>query len=55
MCIPKEDDAMHNIYEQARTENTFLPGPMYDSGVRVSQEHILCSVLAFLKIDGAVK
>jgi len=32
-----------------------LPGQVFDFGVQVSQEHILCSLLVFLKIEGADK
>jgi len=58
----KADDAMP-ICEHARAgESTYfahsphiLPGQVYDFGVQVSQEHILCSLLAFLKIEGVDK
>jgi hypothetical protein len=61
----KADDAMHiceHVRAGAKTYILFtvksqhtLPGPVCDFGVQVSQEHILCSLLAFLKIDGTIQ
>ena len=54
----RADDAMPICEHASVGQSTYfayslhiLPGQVYDFGVQVSQEHILCSLLAFLKID----
>ena len=58
----RADDAMPICEHASEGQSTYfayslhiLPGQVFDFGVQVSQEHILCSLLVFLKIEGADK
>jgi hypothetical protein len=56
MLNQNDDGTFVNMLGQEEThhiKNQHLPGPMFHFGVQTSQERILCSLLSFLKINGA--